>query len=151
MSYKNDLSLARTLLDGFIEYDKRGLPQQKYLTKTDDREARQAIARVLLSERPLDRQLRDRLAYLFACEPLPGEWPLLPERRLIFKFRSKPHDSVRDTHIAKYVHDEIVSRKITEEEAFESAAEKFKMTEHNVKRIWQRFQWAREAGLFDNG
>jgi hypothetical protein len=62
----SDLQLARTLLNGFVD-EVRQRPETRYLVKgcAEEVEARRAIARLLRSNYPLDRQLREHLADLF--------------------------------------------------------------------------------------
>ena len=76
----DDLTLARVLLDGFI----RGDNGQQYLD--NEREARRALVRLLRSDTPLDRDVRDGLAALFDPDNelriaitgvIPGEGQLL--------------------------------------------------------------------------
>jgi hypothetical protein len=95
-----DLQLARVLLAGFVEEDRRGNRRTKYLEKGshDEMEARQAIGRLLRSNRPLDRQLRGELADLFD----PPAWG---QRKIEFVSRRQGQhtDHVRNTQIASYV------------------------------------------------
>jgi hypothetical protein len=59
------LMLAKVLLDGYTEYDTRGLPRKKYLAKVAELEARSALASILRNQKPLDHDLREKMAALF--------------------------------------------------------------------------------------
>jgi hypothetical protein len=150
----DDLILARVLLAGFVENN-----QQKYLD--DEREARQALVRLLRSEAPLDRDVRDALAALFDPDNelritgvIPGECQLMDwytpnDRKLTFQFRSRKRrrDPVRNSAIAQHVHDGIASG-LTAEKAWADTAAKYGLSDDVVKRIWSGFRWARERRLF---
>jgi hypothetical protein len=153
----DDLTLARVLLDGFI---KDNGPE----SLDDEREARRALVRLLRSDTPLDRDVRDGLAALFDPDNelriaitgvIPGEGQLLGgftpnDRKLTFQFRSRKRrpDHVRNSAIAQQVHDGIASG-LTAEKALAATAEKFGVSDDAVKRIWRAFRAARELGLFD--
>lgn len=153
----DDLTLARVLLEGFIGND-----EQKYLD--DERKARRALVRLLRSDAPLARDVRDALAALFDPDNelripmtgvIPGECQLPSgftpnDRKLAFQFRSRQRrpDHVRNTAIAQHVHDGIASG-LTEEKAAGTTAEKFGLSVDAVKRIWSGFRTARELRLFD--
>jgi hypothetical protein len=153
----DDLTLARVLLDGFFADS-----EQKYLD--DEREARRALVRLLRSEAPLERDVRDALAALFDPDNevripitgiIAGECRLLDgftpnDRKLAFQFRSRKRrpDHVRNTAIAQHVHDGIASGLIAEK-AWAATAEKFGLSDEAVKRIWGGFRTARELRLFD--
>jgi len=153
----DDLTLARVLLDGFIRDN-----EQKYLD--DEREARRALVRLLRSDAPLDRDVRDGLAVLFDPDNelriaitgvIAGEGQLLGgftpnDRKLTFQFRSRKRrpDHVRNTAIAQHVHDGIASG-LTDEKAWAATAQKFGLPDDAVKRLWDGFRVARELRLFD--
>jgi hypothetical protein len=63
-----NLVLARVLLDGYIETNKVGLPEHRYLDKKAEREGRKALAFILRQGAHLDRDLRYMLAALFDPE-----------------------------------------------------------------------------------
>ena len=96
----SDYTLANMLLIGFMDFDERGLPTQKYLD--DDSEARQAIARLLRSDKSLPRQLRECLATLFEPEPT---CEIGGERQLVFKFRRRGNrrNAMRNSAIFSHV------------------------------------------------
>jgi len=130
MSY-SDLQLAWMLLDGEVE-EAQGRRRTRYLEEGMELKARTAIARLLRSEGPLDRHLRDSLAGLF--DPNPPAW----EQRKITIVGRRPgelKDHVRDTHIAYDIWEE-VQRGGLVTAAIESAAEKFALSTDMVTKIW---------------
>ena len=99
-------------------------------------EARTAIARLLRSEGPLDRQLRDSLARLF--DPNPPAW----EQRKITIVGRRPGaltDHIRNTQIAYYIWDQVERGKRVKA-AVESAAEEFAISADRVTQIWSRYR-----------
>jgi hypothetical protein len=94
--FEQDSRQGRVYLGGYLTFDKRGIPRHRYYPERSDDSnyCRAALARVLRSDRPVDRQLRDMLADLFEpIEPLKSPWG---SRKLTAGFRNpvKP----RDTH-----------------------------------------------------
>jgi len=134
MSY-SDLQLAWMLLDGEIE-ERQGRRRTKYLDEAVELEARAAIARLLRSEGPLDRQLRDSLARLF--DPNPPAWE---QRKIRIEGRRPGEltDHIRNTQIAYYIWDEVErGKRVTA--AVESAAEKFALSADRVWQIWSGYR-----------
>ena len=75
-----DLRVAREFLFGVVEDDASGLPTRRYLKGSADRYGRQALVRLLRSDRPLAKEVREDLARLFDDRTVkPFE-----ERRLVF-------------------------------------------------------------------
>jgi hypothetical protein len=131
----SELQLARTLLDGFIE-ESHGRLRTRYLESGDSLElqARTAIARLLRSKGPLDAQLRWHLANLF--DPA-ADWQL---RKIEFVPRSgKRPDHARNSRIASHIWDEVEGGG-TVTAAVISAAEKFALSDHMIKKIWGSYR-----------
>jgi hypothetical protein len=82
----SDLQAARAFLDGYLERDRHGRLRSRYFVSGSPEElaARRALAKVLRSYGPLDRELRISLAGLF--DPDPPEWE---QRRLRLKRRDR--------------------------------------------------------------
>ena len=107
-------------------------------------EARTAIARLLRSKGPLDRQLDrqlhrqllDRLACLFDPNPRHGE-----QRKIRIEGRRPGEltDYIRNTQIADHIWDE-VKRGQRATAAVESAAEKFALSKDRVWQIWRGYR-----------
>lgn len=135
---ESDLPLARALLDGYVDEDRRGRRRSKYFKRgsREELDARRAMARLLRSKNPLERQLRDSLAGLFDPDPPESE----PRKiEIVFQGRGKHRDHVRNTQIAYHVWDHLnaggnVAAAIT------SAVEKFEVSEELVKQIWGRYR-----------
>ncbi len=118
--------------------------------------------RLLRSDAPLHRDLRDGLAALFDPDNelriighIPGEGTLgdhhTPnDRKLVFQFRSKKRrvDNTRNTAIVQHVHDISKAGKSVEE-AIAEVAGKFNLSEGAVKAIWLDFSKYRKLGFFD--
>lgn len=70
----SDLQAARAFLEGHLEHDRHGRLRSRYFVSGSPEElaARRALAKVLRSCGPLDRELRISLAGLF--DPDPPEW-----------------------------------------------------------------------------
>jgi hypothetical protein len=135
---QSDLPLARALLDGYVEEDRRGRRHSKYLKRgsREELDARRAMARLLRSKNPLERQLRDSLADLF--DPNPPEW----EQRkieIVFQDRGRHRDHVRNTQIAYHVWNQLEAGG-TVAAAINSAVEEFEVSEELVKQIWGRYR-----------
>ena len=142
----DDLALARTLLGGFL---KNG--HHHYLDPGDEGRARKALVRELLSERPLDRDLRVMLAAMFGPDPIPlssvalysdegHQMFLTAERVLSFGFRSKKRRSpiIRDLMIASWVETRMEGSSISVEGATAEAADKFGLSDDAVKKARKR-------------
>jgi hypothetical protein len=137
----SDLELARALLDGYVEVDHRGGLHSKYFKRGSREElnARRAMARLLRSKIPLERQLRDTLAGLFDSDHAP-EWKC--EQRkidIVFQGRGRRRDYVRNSQIAYHVWGE-TSAGSNVTAAINSAIEKFEVSEEFVKQIWGRYR-----------
>ena len=68
--FEQDTRAGRAYLGGYLETDKRGIPRHRYYPERSDdlNYCRAALARVLRSDRPVDRQMRDMLADLLEPE-----------------------------------------------------------------------------------
>ncbi len=98
--YKQDTAAGMAYLGGISEKDMRGIPRHRYYPEGSAvaEYCRAALARVLRSDRPLDRQLRDILATMF--DPSPKIGSAWSERILRAGFRKKPKDHMANTHMA---------------------------------------------------
>lgn len=132
----SDLQLAWTLLNGFVD-EVRQRPETQYLVKgcAEEVEARRTIARLLRSNYPLDRQLREHLADLFDPDL---RWE---QRTIEFVFRrqGKPTDHIRNTRIASHVWGQI-KRGVPATKAIKNAASKFAQSEAAIKKIWNIYR-----------
>src|SRR6516162_2516430 len=99
----SDLQLARELLGGYCDQDRRGRLRSRYLKEGSQEEvdARRAIARLLRSNDPLDRQLRTALAGLFD----PDGPPALEQRKIsiVWRRRGGHIDHRANTQIAEHI------------------------------------------------
>jgi hypothetical protein len=138
----DDLTLALALLCGFYEGNP---PLLKFLDTKDEHEARCALARLLRSKEPLDAELREMLATLIdpSLEPL-----ATPRSERIIRIgkrsRGRLSDGVRNRFIALYVlcvlHTKNNGDKTTVEDAVAQVAEEIGwLTEHAVKKIWDKY------------
>jgi len=135
----NDLQLARILLNGFVEVDRRGRPHSRYLEEgsADEAKARKAFTRILRSNNCLDRQLRTFLAELFDPDPVYGE---LRTIRIVFRKENRPPDRVANTHVAEQIYEDVKSGK-TVTQAIVDASERFEFkSEDNVWEIWGTYR-----------
>ena len=135
---QSDLPLAWALLDGYVEEDLQGRRRTKYLKPgdPDELDARRALARLLRSSAPLERQLRDSLAGLVDPDPPESEQRKI---EIAFQARGRYRDHVRNTQIAYHVWGEVsAGRKVVA--AINSAVEKFEVSEELVKQIWGRYR-----------
>jgi hypothetical protein len=145
----DDFMLARVLLGGFLVKDKTGLPQKGYLEKDTpaEGEARQAMMRVLRSEGPLDRDLREMLATLFDPDQASrhrGGHPAI-EREITFTFpKGRRRNFARDTQISWHVW-ELVRKGQTVSAGIESAMTRYNLDESTVKKLWARYRRVFEA------
>src|SRR5262249_56735792 len=125
------------LLDGTVE-EAQGRRRTRYLEEGSamELEARTAIARLLRSEGPLDRQLRDSLARLF--DPNPPAWE---QRKIRIEGRRPGEltDHIRNTQIAYYIWDQVErGKRVTA--AVKCAAEKFAISADRVWQIWRGYR-----------
>jgi hypothetical protein len=135
---KQDLLLAISLLNGFLEDKGGGKLRSHYLTKGEPEEkaARLALCSLLRSKGPLDRELRTHLANLF--DPDPVQWE--PRKiELVFRRRGRYPDPVRATQIATRVNDLTRGGEKTGV-AIEKAAQEFSLDGEAVKKIWQSYR-----------
>jgi hypothetical protein len=130
------LTLARTLLDGFVEEDQQGRRRTGYLAKGSCEElaARLVMAELLRSNSPLDRELRTHLADLFN----PGS---SQERKIeiVFRRQGGRRDHIANTQIACHVYDQVAAGGNVAV-GINSAVEKFGVSEELVKKIWGRYR-----------
>jgi hypothetical protein len=145
---ESDVELALTLFEGFVTLDRKQLPEQQFLKADDETEARDALARLLRSDEPLDRLLRLLLAGHFdgrACaysatrgpgSSLPQE--LLPRRRLTFtSARGQRREDQKQLKLGSEILrllDE--DRTLTVTEAVTRTAEKYKFSSERVWGAW---------------
>lgn len=138
---EEDRNAALVLLGGFARTNKAGLPRWSYFAEGSegDHLSRQAIARLLRSDLPVDPRIRAALANLF--DPTSSV-----DRTITFKFRPshRRRDHVRDTHIA-YAVALAVKNGTGVENAIGEAAQRYSLSESAVEKIWQRYQ--RASGL----
>src|SRR5262249_27494081 len=134
---QKDLRLAAMLLTGMVTDGKNEPPRLKYLsrnTKPTEKEARAALARVLLSVDP-PRQFLGLVACLFDRSAGDRVEAGLVRRRVEFKNLSQGHhDSIRDSAIAELVERLRDSRPY--KEATEEAAKRLGITARTVQRIY---------------
>jgi hypothetical protein len=138
LDVKLDLSSAMALLDGFTVRDKRGRSRHRHLKagSPDEADARCALVRVLLDGK-IDRQLCFSLACLF--DPDPEHWQ---QRIIKFAYR-RGRGALRDhgarTEVLSHMAAQIRGGSSVND-AIESAAEKFSMSEEMAKRIWRDYR-----------
>jgi hypothetical protein len=129
----SDLQLATMLLGGFIKQDRT-----RYLEEgtSEELDARRALARLLRSNRPLDRQLRTSLADLL--DPDPPAWE--PRKIKFVSRRQGQHtDYAKNTQIALHVRDKVREGSKVKD-AIKSAADAYAVSEDAVKKIWSRYR-----------
>jgi len=134
----SDLQLARMLLGGYTDQNRRGRRRSRYLKEGSQQEvdARRAIARLLRSNGLLDRQLRTNLADLF--EPSPPAWEQR-KIRIVSRRRGRPIDHISNTQIAEHVWEQVrAGAKVTA--AIESAADEFGVEPETVTKIWGKYK-----------
>ena len=136
---KQDTSCAMAYLGGFHEKDKRGIPRQRFYSEASAEASfcRAALARVLRSERPLDRQLREMLATMF--EPNPEIGSLWSERKLCVRRRKKPKDHMANTHMAWFVW-ERVRAGTNVERAIDQAMDQFNVSRERMYDLWKAYK-----------
>jgi hypothetical protein len=137
MSGKADLkSLATQLLTGRVEQSRSGKLRNVHLEGTDEQDARLALARLLRSRAPLDREIRIHLANLF--DPKPEQWE--PRTiKLVHRTKGRSHDAISATQIAQRVHELRKSGESTNS-AIGRAAKEFSRSDEAVKKIWKQYR-----------
>jgi hypothetical protein len=137
------LMLAKVLLGGYIENDARGLPRQKYLAKDAELEARSALASILRNQKPLDHDLREKMAALF--DPAPDTHTAV-DRMMVFthRVRGRRQNSMANTAIAWHVR-EAVTQGNPVAAAIQLAADQFGVDDSTVKKLWLRYRRTFEA------
>jgi hypothetical protein len=139
-SVSQDILLAYGLLDGSLDFDRRGLPREQYLKEgsVEEKEAREAISRLLRSPSPLDRQVREMLAALFDPRPNTSPWG---KRRIVFRFRSSGNrqSSVRNSHIVSVIWD-AVRAGAGVNKAVDSAIDKTGLSRERLMELWKRYR-----------
>jgi hypothetical protein len=157
----DDLMLARILLGGFVDEDERGLPHERYLSESDETEARLALVRLLRSEAPLAPRLRVALAGLFhpddeavhlVTDDSTGKQYSISEprdRNLVFRFRKKKRRAhhKRNTVIVQFMYDLVKAGKSIEE-ARGDAHDEFGLSDGAIKKIWDSYSELRKRGVF---
>ena len=143
--FEEDTRLGYAYLGGYLSTDKRGIPRKRYHHEKSEASdlCRAALARVLRSDRPLDRQLRDMLADMF--EPtvrLESPWC---ERRLKAGFRAptKPRDPNANTHMAWFVWER--AAEVGVEAAIQKAMAKFNVSRERMYDLWKVYKPLFEA------
>jgi hypothetical protein len=153
MDNEDDLQAALKLLDGWQVWDAHGLARHREYLK-DEWESRKAIYRLLMSPKPLNRQLRLQLAVLFVAEreqrpdsPLRAD---IVERRIKFEHLRPGHrdESYRALQIAYAVLEHMIDQERAgktpnQKIARGHVAEKYGVTDRTV-----RAAIAAGAGMF---
>ena len=144
--FEQDTRAGCIYLGGYLKTDKRGIPRHSYYPERSDDSnyCRAALARVLRSDRPVDRQLRDMLADLFEpIEPLKSAWG---SRKLTAGFRSpvKPRDDHANTHMAWFVWKRVANGAGAESAILE-AIEAFKVSRKRMYDLWRVYKPLFEA------
>jgi hypothetical protein len=143
----NDLTLAYGLLGGRTVHEKYGLPTTEYLEADDDKEAREAIVRLLRGRR-INGQLCEMLAALFDHRlhvnpdgTFHSDSHLIAERQICFKFRrsGRSRDHVRNSFIHHYIKT-LVQGGTSVVDAQMDAHLKFHIGEEMIRNIWKRFE-----------
>jgi hypothetical protein len=148
-----DVKLAFELFEGIVVTDKKGLPTQRFLTEAQETRRREAIARLLRSDEPLDKSLRILLAGHFDGRPYGysarAEPYMAPKRRLVFK---SPRGNRREDQRLFKIGAEVL-RLLDEDPALEvkqaidKTVIKYKMSEDRVTDAWEyinRRGWKRK-------
>jgi hypothetical protein len=132
------LQLARTLLSGYVERDKRKRLRSKYLKPESPEElkARQALAKLLRSNNPLDRQIRTFLANLVDPDPRQREPRTI---RFVLRDKSQRVDPIANTQIAEYVR-RLISADATVTEAIARTGDRFGLQKDRVMDIWSNYR-----------
>lgn len=133
---KQDVAAAMAYLGGIHEKDRHGVPRQRFCSDQSKEGlfCRAALARVLRSEGPLDRQLREMLADMFDTSPRPaGLWN---RRVLKASTPKKQKDHIANTHKTWFVW-ERVKAGTGINEAVEEAASHFQEERGYIYRLWK--------------
>jgi hypothetical protein len=132
------LQLARLLLSGSSELDKHKRRRSIYLKPGSPEElvARRTLAALLRSDGPLDRQIRDVLANLVDPDPQPWEPRTI---RLEYRAEGTPADHIANTQLAEYVL-RLIRKGATVTEACDGAADRFKVNESTVMKVWSNYR-----------
>src|SRR5262249_9754048 len=121
------------LLSGFVTFSmtREGVRALRSCYPSNEAEARRAFAKLLRSEAPLDRQLRNALADVFDPDMVDG-------RTVQFQFRSKKRrpDHLRNACIRQYITDRIAYDSVGK--AIEGAAVMAGISAEAVRKIWQQ-------------
>jgi hypothetical protein len=144
--FEQDTRAGRAYLGGYLETDKRGIPRHRYYPERSDDSSycRAALARVLRSDHPVGRQLRDMLADLFEpIEPFKSPWG---SRKLTAGFRNpvKPRDAHANTHMAWFVWKR-ASEGVGVEGAIREAVDIFDVTRERMYDLWKTYKPRFEA------
>jgi hypothetical protein len=152
---RTDIELAAELFEGFITRDRKQLPEQQFLKGDDETEAREALARLLRSDEPLDKLLRILLAgqidgrpYAYKATRGPDasiSQELLPRRRLTF---TAPRGRVRQDQKELKIGSEILAlldndRNLTVTAAIKEIADKYKLS---TDRAWDAWEYMKKRG-----
>jgi hypothetical protein len=140
-----DTEAARLLLGGFVKADRHKWLHQKYLKERSaaERDARRAMATLLRSNRPLDRQLRASLADLFDPDDPLGEKRCI---KICRRHGGRQVDQLSKTQIASEVAAN-VKRRAGVTRAIQNVAEDFSLSDERVKQIWREYRWAFQSGV----
>jgi hypothetical protein len=105
----------------------------EYLKGQKEKEARQAIARLLRNKRPLNSQLRWHLADLFD----PSGWQ--PRKLKFGNVRGgRTPDRAANVHLFSLVYDEVRGGKgVTQ--AIQNVAKQFSLSDEIVTRVWSKY------------
>jgi hypothetical protein len=144
--FEEDTRLGYVYLAGFVSTDERGIPRKRYYPprSKDSNVCRAALARVLRSDRPLDRQLRDMLADMF--EPQEDPYRPFSSRELIAKSRSKHRhqDVFAISHMTRFMWERCRAG-LSPEEAVKEAMDNFDISRVYAYRLWGRHKKIYEA------
>ena len=145
--FEQDSRQGRVYLGGYLTFDKRGIPRHRYYPERSDDSnyCRAALARVLRSDRPVDRQLRDMLADLFEpIEPLKSPWG---SRKLTAGFRNpvRPRDHDANSHMAWFIWQRAVANGGKVETAIKEAMTKFEFSRERMYELWMAYSPLFEA------
>jgi hypothetical protein len=144
-----DLRQALILLSG---YQDRGdqdhprlLPAKKYIKPSEEFAGRKAIARLLRSDKPVDRTILVRLAALF--DPVQETEPFIECRRLIFRGRNgRPvttdiaHLEVAIAYKTELDRQEAISSQGARERALNEIARKYPLEHRAIEGAWTTYK-----------
>jgi hypothetical protein len=133
--YESDLRMSLALLQGELITNRSGVNEERYYQKgsSEEQAARRALAKLLRSNNPLDRQVRSALAALIDADisGYPGD-----NRVFIFQPRPKTkRHNLRNTQIFEFIQRKAKSKEKVGD-AIEAAAKKFGLGEEAIKKIW---------------